>query len=120
MENFNNQVILRDSMADCWLRFDSPVEVVQTYQVDKVLDSLQYVEEAVNGRGLYAAGMIAYEAAPAFDPSLAVRSDEGFPLLWFGLYHQPLRIELPPAPQSAQPEATWLASVSPRGIPAGL
>ena len=37
----------------------------------EVMDCLYAVETAVETRGLYAAGFIAYEAAPGFDPSSA-------------------------------------------------
>jgi para-aminobenzoate synthetase / 4-amino-4-deoxychorismate lyase len=58
--------------------------------------------------------MIAYEAAPAFDPKLIVRSDGDFPLLWFGLYNRPSEVEIPKAAaESAPSEMEWLASVSP-------
>ncbi len=66
--------------------------------------------------GLFAAGMIAYEAAPAFDPALTVRPDGGFPLLWFGLYGQ--MESLPRLPDEPVAEAQdpslgpWRPSVS--------
>jgi len=40
-------------------------------------------------RGLHAAGFVAYEAAPAFEPALAVRASAGrLPLLRFGLFRE--------------------------------
>lgn len=56
-----------------------------------VLPALERVEAAVAG-GLWAGGFVAYEAAPAFDTALRVRtpqSDDPFahlPLVWFGLF----------------------------------
>ena len=50
-----------------------------------VIPALRKIE-AECAKGLYAAGFIAYEAAPAFDPALHVQPDGVFPLLWFGLY----------------------------------
>ena len=55
------------------------------------------MEEAVAQDGLYAAGFVSYEAAPAFDGSLVVNDDGHFPLLWFGLYEGVEEIELPAA-----------------------
>ncbi len=64
-----------------------PVEVVSVDRVDQVVEGLRRVETAVEHRGLIAAGMIAYEAAPAFDPALRVSDDPpAAPLLHFGLF----------------------------------
>ena len=57
----------------------------QRLSVTEVLPALRHLEAQVRGR-LYAAGYIAYEAAPAFDTALQVRSGSSLPLLWFGLY----------------------------------
>ncbi len=113
-ENYN-QVLVRDCTTGRWLRFEHPVEIVQAHAVGEVLSCLRYVEEAVDRRGLYAAGMVAYEAAPAFDPALQVRPDDGdLPLLWFGLYHGPHKVtRFPPPSESTRPEMAWLATVSP-------
>ena len=53
---------------------------------DEVGPALAEVEAAV-ARGLFAAGYLAYEAAPGLSPELAVRKpDSPLPLVWFGLY----------------------------------
>ncbi len=58
-------------------------------RLDEVTAALAAVEEAASS-GLWAVGFVAYEAAPAFDPNLAVRRRNAYhpdlPLLWFGLY----------------------------------
>ncbi|MDD4101668.1 MAG: chorismate-binding protein [Kiritimatiellae bacterium] len=80
-------VLLQDSVNGGWMRFANPLQVIQTLRVEEVADKLREVETAVEDRGLYAAGLVAYEAAPGFDPAHKVRTDDGrFPLLWFGLY----------------------------------
>ena len=74
---------------------------------------MRRVEEAVDKGNLHAAGFLAYEAAPAFDPALVVKADGQFPLLWFGLYERPERIEIPPPSQDATPEPpAWESSVT--------
>src|ERR671917_972758 len=73
------------------LCFSRPVEVVEARTVGEVRPALRRVEEAA-GRGLYAGGFIAYEAAPAFDSSLVVRAaspSSSLPLLWFALFSAP-------------------------------
>ena len=82
-------MLLRDADTNRWLLFEHPQEVIQTFRCEEVTGKLRAVEEAVNQRGLQAAGFISYEAAPGFDPALAVRPDGLFPLLWFGLYDTP-------------------------------
>ncbi len=59
--------------------------------LDDVIPALREVEEATRA-GLWAAGYVSYEAAPAFDPALPVRTPEPrepfrhMPLVSFGLY----------------------------------
>ncbi|MEI7899051.1 MAG: aminodeoxychorismate synthase component I [bacterium] len=103
-----DSIILRDATANRWLLFDHPHEVIQTFRPEEVTDHLRAVEAAVDTRGFHAAGLLAYEAAPGFDPALAVRPDGRFPLLWFGLYGAPREVALPDladAPEAAP--APW-------------
>jgi para-aminobenzoate synthetase/4-amino-4-deoxychorismate lyase len=93
----NHLVILHDEVARRWLRFRNPVEVISAARIEDVLPRLREVEQAVEDRGLHAAGWVSYEAAPAFDSALTVRASGDFPLLWFGLYEKPEPVELPPA-----------------------
>lgn len=81
-----NQVVIHDAAAGRWLHFRQPLTVIQANQLDEVLSGLAQVEAAVQ-EGLYAAGFLSYEAAPAFDPALRTRPPSSLPLLWFGLYH---------------------------------
>ena len=80
------RVVLYDASARSWQCFTGPCEVVETERCDEVMDCLRRLERLVESRGLYAAGFVSYEAAPAFDRALLVREAAGFPLLWFGLF----------------------------------
>ena len=112
-----NSVVLRQTGDDGvarWLRFSSPVEVAVARTHGEVMPALRRIEEAV-GKGCYAAGFVAYEAAPAFDSTLAVKPSLGsLPLLWFGLYEQAVVLPLEQSDFSATclPPA-WTPSVSP-------
>lgn len=56
------------------------------------------IDEAL-AAGLWVAGFVAYEAAPAFDPAFVAQAPrEGLPLAWFGVYGRPVPAALPPAP----------------------
>jgi len=79
------RAILRDAASGKWRLFERPRELVVATTLADVLPALRKIEAACAG-GLYAAGFIAYEAAPAFDQALRVQPDGAFPLLWFGLY----------------------------------
>ncbi|MFC1976003.1 chorismate-binding protein [Chloroflexota bacterium] len=108
-----NQVVIHDAATEQWLHFQSPRKVIEAMCIEEVMPQLRLVEQMVQQHGLYAAGFISYEAAPAFDTALQVRSPDSFPLLWFGLYPRPEVIELPPPAQnSSQPALEWTPSVS--------
>jgi para-aminobenzoate synthetase/4-amino-4-deoxychorismate lyase len=95
-------------------------DVVVARELDDVVAALRDVQGAVAG-GLWAAGFVAYEAAPAFDDALSVRRRpiegpfSGLPLVWFGLYDEATGVE-PLAPRADHPAAyavsTWSASIS--------
>jgi para-aminobenzoate synthetase/4-amino-4-deoxychorismate lyase len=108
-----NQIVIHDALTKQWLRFQSPQKIIAATHIEEVRPKLRSVEQMVQQHGLYAAGFISYEAAPAFDAALQVRSPDSFPLLWFGLYPQPEVIELPPpAPKPNHPALAWTPSVS--------
>jgi para-aminobenzoate synthetase / 4-amino-4-deoxychorismate lyase len=105
-------VVLRDAASGQWLQFRRPRQVVQAGNLTKVAGALSRVEEFVLREGLYAAGFVAYEAAPAFDPALVVNDDRAFPLLWFGLYEGIEEVKLPgPAAGTEAGQMDWQASV---------
>lgn len=68
--------------------YSRPEAVVQARRIEDVVPALREIGRAV-AQGLHAAGYLAYEAAPAFDPMLAAHPPGELPLLWFGLYEKP-------------------------------
>ena len=103
--------VVRDHASGRWLRFRNPVGIIRATCIDEIHSCLNAIEETVEQHGLHAAGWIAYEAAPAFDSSLTVRSPGSLPLLSFGLYPHAEPFELPPA-AAALPDG-WKADVNP-------
>ena len=71
--------------AGKWLHFQCPEKVLRAERVEEVLPMLREAEES----GLFAAGFISYEAAPAFDYALKTHPSDGFPLLCLGLFRAP-------------------------------
>lgn len=88
------EIILRDAARDQWLRFESPREILTAHEIARVSPALERVQ-AWNDAGGYAAGFIAYEAAPAFDNALVAHPPNDFPLVWFGLYDAPSPVQSP-------------------------
>ena len=107
-----NSVILYDARNQEWLHFSRPLKVYVACRLDTVVDLLREVEHQVAANHLHAAGFVAYEAGSAFDPALAVRSPEDFPLVWFGIYRNPASIVFPPLPQEDFNNLPWKPSVS--------
>ena len=71
------------------LTFSKPVRVLSATTLSDVRPVLRQVQEASEA-GLYAAGFVAYEAAPAFDSALRVQPGrDDFPLAWFGIFRAP-------------------------------
>ena len=82
-----NEVLLKHNNE--WLHFANPYQIISAASIDDVHAALQEIERLVNKNNWHAAGFVSYEAAPAFDSALHVRSADGFPFLWFGLYPEP-------------------------------
>ncbi len=78
------KIILHDHKQNQWLLFKSPLTVITARLLPDVQQALQRIDAAV-AEGLYAAGFIQYEAAPAFDSALKAHPPTS-PLLNFGIY----------------------------------
>jgi para-aminobenzoate synthetase/4-amino-4-deoxychorismate lyase len=73
---------------------------------------LTEVQQLVERDGLYAAGLIGYEAAPAFDSALRTRSATAFPFACFGIFGPPAILTALPAAGQPSGNPTWHPSVS--------
>jgi len=73
------------------LVFIQPVEVVVAHSVEQVRPALRRVE-AATARGLWAAGYVGYEAAPAWEAAMPAHASPA-PLLWFGIFERALRLD---------------------------
>ena len=104
------QAPLGDSLK--WLSFRDPVATLLADESSEVLPLLREIDSATE-RGLWAAGFLSYEAAPAFDAAMRVRAAGDLPLAWFGLFEKPEFVELPTEslPSSRLP-GQWEPTVS--------
>ncbi len=75
------------------LEFTEPLEVITARSLGDVRATMRAVEAAA-AAGRWAAGFVAYEAAPAFDPALRVRRPARGPLAWFAVFDHPAEPEV--------------------------
>ena len=116
-----DEIVLHDAHDSRWLHFRRPEQIYSTARPDEILPLLATIERRVEEERLFAAGFLAYEAAPAFDPTLPVRPPApDFPLLWFGLYAEPATVALEPAPVPALPPLPWQPTVTPATYEAAI
>lgn len=98
MDKNENQTFLYFNFVDYKgvhtpLQFSEPIQIVTAQTTNEIISCLETIQQAINN-GFYAAGYISYEAAPAFDQSLPVKSGNMMPLLWFGIFEKPIYQEL--------------------------
>ena len=104
--------------AERSFRLAEPVGVIEARRAGEVPDAIEAADAAAS-RGLWAAGYVAYEAAPGLDPELAVRvraPDDPFaemPLAWFALFER--KDDVPPVLlESAARSRRWAESYNVR------
>jgi para-aminobenzoate synthetase / 4-amino-4-deoxychorismate lyase len=117
---------LASAAADlsAWLGFETlprplafrgaPARVICARALADVIPALEAVEAATTRDGLHAVGQVAYEAAPAFEPSMAVHARANlpdFPLLYFALF-APEAVTEEPLPTSASSSSSSPSSPS--------
>ena len=102
-------LVLLQQADGSWQELCDPAGVIAAHTPSEVLPALRELESATR-RGLFAAGFLAYEAASAFDPHLAVHPTPGRPLLWFQLGRRFSRYTPSPVPPPAP--TTWTPSIS--------
>lgn len=75
------------------LYFSNPKEIIIANEIKDVIPSILKIQKYVES-GLFAAGYMSYESAPAFDTSYQVNHKSKMPLLWFGIYDKPIKGQL--------------------------
>lgn len=69
--------------------FSEPRQVLTTNSVEEVQQVFRDVDRFLD-EGYFVAGYVSYEAAPAFDSSFKVHEESSWPLVWFGVFEQPV------------------------------
>jgi len=106
------EAIIHDERRRKWWRFAYPRRYIQATTYDEVLPALAEIEAATQD-GAHAVGFIAYEAAPAFDSALQTHAPNRFPLLAFGIFDAPDRIEIPHQVDEPYHVGEWHPDMSP-------
>lgn len=93
MKQSNSDIELFFQFKDCKmeeinLRFTNPIKIISANCKEQVISALSDVDSAVK-KGLYAAGYVSYEAAPAFDPVYQTCPKGNMPIIWFALFERP-------------------------------
>jgi para-aminobenzoate synthetase/4-amino-4-deoxychorismate lyase len=103
------------SAANRWLAFEQPLAILAAHRLEEVTEVVARATEAAR-QGLWAAGFLTYEAAPAFDPAFVTRAAGALPLVWFGLFEKPRRVALEELPfTGASPRhAEWQPTLGAR------
>ena len=97
--------------------FEAPEAVITANAPDEVIPALRRIED-MRAEGRWAAGFIAYDAAPGLDPGLKVpgaisRQDAvAFPLVWFALFDTRREV-VPLAPRNVRPAPYNLSGWTP-------
>ncbi len=101
---------IRHPEAGGWMLFQRPSALLTAHRPGDIPGALSEIERCV-AAGRWAAGFIAYEAAPAFDKALQTQPAPGFPLLFFGIYDPPELALQPPCPAGLTYQAEpWQSS----------
>ncbi|MBN2097479.1 MAG: anthranilate synthase component I family protein, partial [Candidatus Omnitrophica bacterium] len=69
--------------------FLRPKKIISTFQIDEIENCFAELDQALK-QGHYVAGFLSYQAGFAFEQSLKYKERYDFPLLWFGVYQEPL------------------------------
>jgi para-aminobenzoate synthetase/4-amino-4-deoxychorismate lyase len=103
--------------AEPSFRLVEPVGVLEALRPAEVPGVLASAEAAA-ARGLWAAGFVAYEAAPGLDRALAVRHRSrddplaDLPLAWFAMFEGRQETVLPEPSAAPPPDVGWVPSVA--------
>ena len=93
LEKENDFVFLESAKRDAQnflsYVFLRPKKTVSTFKIKEIKDCFAELDKALK-EGYYVAGFLSYEAGSAFEERLRHRQTFAFPLLWFGVYEEPL------------------------------
>ena len=115
----NPYALLRDDKLDQWFEFKDPAAVYQTSDLSEINSVLNTIDRRVRDENLTAVGWLAYEAASAFDPALATKSNPAVPLLYFALFKE-CNAASPPEKNGPSPLLFWQNPVDKKSYCASL
>lgn len=93
------------------LQFERPIQILTAQTINEIMPCMKMIQQAVKD-GFYAAGYISYEAAPAFNNELPVKTGNIMPLLWFGIFNDPINQKLEHRALADTNAVDWKPTVS--------
>ncbi len=101
------------------LALRAPLAVHEAWRLSEVLPLIRSAERAA-AEGHWVALVLAYEAAPAFDPAFAVQTGSAFPLAWAAVFDRCQPLPAWPTGGAATRVAAWTPRVEPREYAAAV
>ncbi|WP_188207764.1 aminodeoxychorismate synthase component I [Alkalibacillus aidingensis] len=102
---FNHPYLEQDRMD-----FKDPVEILTATDITEVKKVINQAELYAK-KGYYVAGYVSYEAAQAFLPNLSYHEPKELPLIWFGVFNQPVEASSEPV-EEVFIQANWQADTT--------
>lgn len=93
------------------LQFTKPIQILTAQTISEIMPCMKAIQQAIKD-GFYAAGYISYEAAPAFNKALPVKEGNIMPLLWFGIFNEPVHQKLEHTNKNYSYKEDWNPTVS--------
>jgi para-aminobenzoate synthetase/4-amino-4-deoxychorismate lyase len=107
VKNSVGYVLAREPGSGCWLEFKNPVLILASSKVDEVSSIIEEAERLARLDNRWVVGWVSYDASSAFDrlPTRGVGDD--LPLVWFGAFEEPGRLEDLPRPNGGSITSWW-------------
>lgn len=104
------RVLLRDRREGLWLALSEPCATFVARDASAVVPVVEAAADAARSGARHVAGFLTYEAAPALDPALTVRTPGRLPLAWFTAFAQATPVPAP-TPCGPLPQLHWRPSL---------
>jgi len=105
----NNPLSIILKSEKSWLKFTNPIEIISAYDSNQILDHLKVLDNHIE-QGKYIAGFMSYEAATGLDSALNTKINGDFPLMVFGVFNNPVELELLPKAKPSFEISSWSPS----------
>jgi len=106
VKNSVGYVLAREPGSGRWLEFRDPLLILASHKVDEVLSIIEEAERLARLDNRWVVGWVSYDASAAFDDLLTKGAGIDVPLVWFGVFDEPRRLDFLPCP-NGEPKTSW-------------